>query len=378
MTVRRNIAFVINSLVGGGAERIMCLVAGAIRARYPEHAYSMVLLDDEPRAYAPPDGMTVVDLRVNGGALRSARALIGHFRAARPDVTLSFLTRSNVASVVSGRLLGHRTVISERVNTTSHLGSGPAGIVARATVRLAYPHADQVVAPSEGVADELVARYGVRRERLSVVPNPVDVDGIAEQAREEPAIGIPARFICAVGRLMPNKNHAMLIEAYAAARPDADLVILGDGPLRAELSARATALGVADRVHLPGFVANPHAVLARAAFYVSASNSEGFPNSLVEAMAIGLPVVATNCLSGPSEVLAERPRDAIRGVVEAQHGILVPTGDVDALAGVIARLAADAPMRTRYGAAARARAGSFGIERTVDGFWAAIERALAA
>jgi N-acetylgalactosamine-N,N'-diacetylbacillosaminyl-diphospho-undecaprenol 4-alpha-N-acetylgalactosaminyltransferase len=293
-------------------------------------------------------------------------------------VTLSFLTRSNIASVASGRLLGHRTVISERVNTTSHLGSGPGATVAKATVRLAYPCADQVVAPSAGVADELETRYGVSRHHLSVVPNPVDTCRIAALAAEPPPMPLPERYIVTVGRLMPNKNQRLLLDAYAAARPAADLVILGGGPLREELLSRARDLGVADRVHLLGFVENPYAILARADFYVSASNSEGFPNSLVEAMAVGLAVISTNCPSGPSEILADLPRDTVTGFTLAPHGILVPTGDTTLLAEAIDRLSSDHALRARYGAAARARAEIYGVDRAVDGFWTAIERALAA
>jgi N-acetylgalactosamine-N,N'-diacetylbacillosaminyl-diphospho-undecaprenol 4-alpha-N-acetylgalactosaminyltransferase len=291
---------------------------------------------------------------------------------------MSFLTRSNVASVASGRLLGHRTVISERVNTTSHLGEGAGATIARATVRLAYPYADQVVAPSTGVADELIANYGVDRTVISVVPNPVDTAQIETAAASEPQIVLPPSYIVAVGRLMPNKNIALLLEAYARARPADDLVILGDGPLRQDLGAQAQALGIGERVHMPGFVENPFAVVSRARFYVSASNSEGFPNSLVEAMATGVPVISTNCASGPSEILAECAREEVPGLLEAPHGILVPTGDADAMADAIRRLSADPDRRAAYALAARRRAGAYGLDRAVDGFWTAIEKALAA
>jgi N-acetylgalactosamine-N,N'-diacetylbacillosaminyl-diphospho-undecaprenol 4-alpha-N-acetylgalactosaminyltransferase len=189
---------------------------------------------------------------------------------------------------------------------------------------------------------------------------------------------LPERYIVTVGRLMPNKNQRLLLDAYAAAHPAADLVILGGGPLREELLSRARDLGVADRVHLLGFVENPYAILARADFYVSASNSEGFPNSLVEAMAVGLAVISTNCPSGPSEILADLPRDTVTGFTLAPHGILVPTGDTTLLAEAIDRLSSDHALRARYGAAARARAEIYGVDRAVDGFWTAIERALAA
>jgi N-acetylgalactosamine-N,N'-diacetylbacillosaminyl-diphospho-undecaprenol 4-alpha-N-acetylgalactosaminyltransferase len=197
------------------------------------------------------------------------------------------------------------------------------------------------------------------------------------QRSEPPAVAPAGPYIVAAGRIMPNKNFPLLLRAYAEAAPEARLVILGEGPERGALAALAASLGIADRVDMPGFVANPFAVVARAALYAMPSNAEGFPNGLVEAMACGLPVVATNCASGPSEILAGRSRDAISGRIDVDAGALVPTDDVQAFATALAEVLAE-PRRSACGAKARKCSLAYGVERAAANYWARIEATLRA
>ena len=134
----------------------------------------------------------------------------------------------------------------------------------------------------------------------------------------------------------------------------------------------STGLAIAD---MPGFVTNPFAVVARARAYAMPANAEGFPNGLVEAMACGLPVVATNCASGPSEILADRPRETISGGIEVDAGALVPTDDVPAFAAALHRVLAE-PHRSECGKRARTRSLAYGVDRAAANYWARIEAAL--
>jgi N-acetylgalactosamine-N,N'-diacetylbacillosaminyl-diphospho-undecaprenol 4-alpha-N-acetylgalactosaminyltransferase len=152
---------------------------------------------------------------------------------------------------------------------------------------------------------------------------------------------------------------------------------LGEGPERGALQALAASLGIADRVDMPGFVANPFAVVSRAHVYAMPSNAEGFPNGLVEAMACGVPVVATNCASGPSEILAGRSRDAIGGRIDVDAGALVPTDDVQVFATALVEVLAE-PRRSACGARARDRSLAYGVEQAAANYWARIEAALRA
>ena len=375
MAAKATILFVINSLAGGGAERVLTTILGASapwRDRYDVH---LALLDDEPRAYAVPEWITVTQLDSRhrlGTSIAQLRRLVARLN---PDIALAFLTRANVATAIAMAGRGRPWLISERVNTSAHLGSGAGAIAARAMVRFAYPRARHVIAVSDGVVDDLVQNFGVARDRVSAIANPVDHDAIAAQAAAPSSLAIDGDYVVAAGRLVPNKNFALLVDAFAASGLPHRLVIMGEGPERASLEAQIAAKGLAERVLLPGFVANPFAVLARARLFAMPSNAEGFPNGLVEAMACGLPVVATNCASGPSEILADLPRESIVDARQVPAGALVPPNDIAAFASALREVASE-PRRTAAADAARLRSLDYGVAQATERYWRRIDAAL--
>jgi len=375
MAAKATILFVINSLAGGGAERVLTTILGASapwRDRYDVH---LALLDDEPRAYAVPEWITVTQLDARhrlGTSIAQLRRLVARLN---PDIALAFLTRANVATAIAMAGRGRPWLISERVNTSAHLGSGAGAIAARAMVRFAYPRARHVIAVSDGVVDDLVQNFGVARDRVSAIANPVDHDAIAAQAAAPSSLAIDGDYVVAAGRLVPNKNFALLVDAFAASGLPHRLVIMGEGPERASLEAQIAAKGLAERVLLPGFVANPFAVLARARLFAMPSNAEGFPNGLVEAMACGLPVVATNCASGPSEILADLPREAVVDARQVPAGALVPPNDIAAFASALREVASE-PRRTAAADAARLRSLDYGVAQATERYWRRIDAAL--
>jgi glycosyltransferase involved in cell wall biosynthesis len=206
-------------------------------------------------------------------------------------------------------------------------------------VKRFYPWADVVAGNSQGVAEDLRRVTGLPRERVRILHNPVVTPELQEKARlpvNHPWFGAgQPPVVLAVGRLTKQKDFPTLIRAFARVRQSrpARLIILGEGPDYAQLEALVCELGLKKDVALPGFVENPYAFMSRASLYVLSSRWEGLPTVLIEALYCGPPVVATDCPSGPKEILAD-----------GRHGALVPVGDVEALAEAIeAGLAGETP-----------------------------------
>jgi glycosyltransferase involved in cell wall biosynthesis len=329
---RKRVTFLLNSLADGGAERVMATLLAQSRAECEEFDVSLVLLDRARQDYSIPDWVSTHQLDCRGSVWQSVRQVSKLFAEQRPDVTLSFLTRANVANVWAMR--GQRCVISARINTSAHLAAKPNAAL-RAAVRLTYPRASKVVAVSEDVGKDLSINFGVNPARIVNIPNPVDVAAIARMAREAPPIVIGGPYIVAVGRLYGIKNFPLLLRAVAHAGLPHKVLILGEGPDRELLMSLATAVGLEGRVILPGRLANPFPLIAGADAFALSSNGEGFPNALVEAMALGVPVVAADCPSGPSEIVAGTARGLIGTATLASHGVLTPPNDISEFAAAL-------------------------------------------
>lgn len=338
-----------------------------MRARYE---IILALLDRESPAYTPPDWVEVRELNCGGSMLTSLQKVRALHAEVKPHVSLSFLNRANVVNVLAAK---GACVISERSNASAHL-PGLRNLPARALVSLTYPRADRVIAVSGGVADDLAQNFGVPRNKLVSIANPIDVEAIVARAAAEPSCKPDGDYILAAGRLVKSKNFDLLIRAYAQAGLSEGLVILGEGRERAALEALARDCGVADRVSLPGFSANPYPLMRGAKLFVLSSNDEGFPNALVESMALGTPVIATNCASGPSEILAETERTNVSGLTFAQHGVLTPTNDVRSMTRALSAM--DATRRAEYGARAAARAQAYGPGIAAERYWRVLEEAI--
>jgi len=329
---QKRLAIFLPALYGGGAERTMLNLAEGIAAY--GYATDLVLARAEgPYLAQVPGSVRLVDLKASR-ALFSVPALIRYLRSARPEAMLSALNYANIIALWARRLAGvpRRVVINEQ-NTFSRWKQQLPSLYSQLMPRLLkgfYPWADEIVAVSEGVADDLAQATGIPRERIQVIHNPVvtpELQAKAEAPLEHPwfAAGEPA-VLLAVGRLTVQKDFATLVQAFARVRRahPAQLLILGEGEERPVLEALVRQLGLEHDVSLPGFVANPYAYMARASLFVLSSRWEGLPTVLIEALYCGTPVVATDCPSGPREILRD-----------GQYGQLVPVGDVAALAQAI-------------------------------------------
>jgi N-acetylgalactosamine-N,N'-diacetylbacillosaminyl-diphospho-undecaprenol 4-alpha-N-acetylgalactosaminyltransferase len=303
----QNIVFVINSLEGGGAEKVICNWLAEMESVFIQsHSkVTLILLDDLPEANIAPYYINKITLNSKGKILLSYKSLKDALVINKPDIIFSFLNRSNVICTIIGRQLHIPTIISERSNTSQHFNKSLKGKLSKLIVRTIYPKASKVIAVSEGVRHDLVANFRVQNERCITLHNAYNTDQLIEKSKIKIQPYLPENsFIIAIGRLHSIKNFELLINAYAQSNINIPLFILGEGPLQKKLQNQIDSLGCADKIFLKGYQTNPYPYIQKAAFMVSTSNAEGFPNAIVEALCLGTPVVATNCDSGPAEILA--------------------------------------------------------------------------
>lgn len=326
------IAVFLPSLRGGGAERVMLNLALGFCEQGVET--DMVLAQAEgPYLDELPAEISVVDLKAP--RIRNAvRPLMAYLKQQQPTGLLSSMAHANMMAVLAKQLSRSPTrVVATLHNTLSqkmpaqnffwrHFGPS--------LMRQFYMRADAVVAVSHGVANDACQVTGFPEKRMQVIYNPVITDELyrrADEAIDHPWFepGQPPVLI-SVGRLNRQKDYGLLIRSFALIREKmpARLLILGEGEERATLESLIAELDLNDSIALPGFVANPYALMKRAAAFVLSSGWEGLPTVLIEALALGVPLVSTDCPSGPHEIL--------KG---GSLGKLVPVGDAAALAGAV-------------------------------------------
>lgn len=303
-------------------------------------------------------------------ALLRVEALASFLASHAPRSLYSGGPHENAAAWLAKRLSGARTrlVFSEH-NTLSRehtYGRGRHLLAIPPMVRLTYATADAVVAVSTALADHVAVHNGLPRSAIQVIYNPAVPDDLALRAAaplDHPwfAPGAPP-VVLGAGRLTAAKDFATLVRAFALVRKqrDARLVIIGCAKTEkktvkrhAELTALARQLGIVDDIALPGFTANPYAYMARAAVFALSSRQEGLPTVLIEALACGCPCVATDCPSGPSEILDE-----------GRYGRLAPVGDAAAMAAAIVQ-SLDAPPDREHLKAAAER---FSVGPAIDAY----------
>jgi glycosyltransferase involved in cell wall biosynthesis len=373
--VRRKVCFVLPSLAGGGAERVAVEILNALDPAAWDR--SMYLFAKEgPYLEQVADG---VHLAGGQSASRFARwrELRRFIASTQPDVVMVFLSYFTVLSAVRMATTRTRVVLNQGTPVSAFLTDIDYGWrrpwrrrVFAAATRIGYAAADMVIATSRGVADDLTAAFGIDPAQVRVIPNPVDLDAVRAAAGESIAdgdgSGLVAPLIVAAGRLADVKNYPLLIDALAMVRTrvPARLLVLGQGDRLEELRRLAAERGVGEAISWCGFQANPWKYIARADVFASTSRYEGFGNVLAEAMACGVPVVATRS-AGTEDVV----RDGV-------NGLLVPHS-AEIVASALSRLLINRAERDRMAEAARASADRFARPVVARAYQAAFVEALA-
>ncbi len=328
----KHIAMFLPALWGGGAERTMLYLCQGLA----EHGYKVDLVLSQaegPYLSEIPACVRLIELNSRHRSflltLSSLPALVRYLRTERPYTLITAL-HANIIALWARRLAGfpQKVVIVEQ-NTFSHQNQVLPrwySLLMTQLVRWVYPWADEIVGVSKGVTDDLSDVLRVPRDRIKIIYNPI-ITPLLRAKIEAPFShpwflpGSPP-VILGIGRLSEQKDFGTLLHAFARVRGirPSRLLILGEGENREELESLVRKLDLVRDVSMPGFVTNPYPFLARASLFVLSSKWEGLPTVLVEAMYCGTPVIATDCPSGPREILAE-----------GRYGQLIPVGDIPAL-----------------------------------------------
>jgi glycosyltransferase involved in cell wall biosynthesis len=354
---KRRLLFYTHALVGGGGERVWALVASGLSRRGHEVGFAVDFAADDNEHLIAPELRRFVLGRNHASATRALAKVLAQ---ERPEIAFSAIGASNVKLLAAKALSGWRgaAVLSAhgRIDAESRL----LGRLSYAATALTSRLSACTIAVSDNLHRYLVDHFHADRGRVITIHNGIALppatslpDSAALAARDDVVLGI--------GRLVPEKGFASLIDAFAKSKRAQRLILLGEGPERMRLEDQIARHRLSPRVELRGYLKEPWPVFSQAKMLALSSRSEAFGNVLVEALAHGLPVVATRC-GGPQEILDD-----------GRFGRLVPIDDCNAMACAIDESLADPGDPARH----RARAEVFSLDRALDRFEELIERILA-
>lgn len=360
---------VISSLNAGGAERVLSILANA----WTEQGNEVTIITFELPHYksfyplSPKVRLYNLDLLNRGtkNSLIKAFKVLRRFRILRKtikdqkaDCIISFMDTVNILTIISTIGLKVPVIISERVDPHHH----PIGLFKDFLRKLTYPLANHVVVQTTQVKNYFSKKL---HNVISIIPNPVSKPS---NDLQETTVDFENKKIIAIGRLDPQKGFDLLLQAFGIVHnqhPDWELVVWGEGNERRILEALRDRLGLRSYVQFPGLTKNVYQALSRGSLFVLSSRYEGFPNSLCEAMATGLPAVAFDCGSGPIDI--------IRHEID---GLLAPAQNVEFLANAMLKLVQNVELRKQYGNRAKEITERFSLSNILAKWNAAIDIAM--
>ena len=344
---RKRLMFYINTLGTGGAERVMTQLAN----RFSAEEYDVMLALSFPvaeehflaesvkKVYLEEEKLEQSRLMRNITRIKKLRALCKDFR---PDVLISFMAEPNFRAVMATIGLPIKNIISVRNDPNREY----SGTIGRIVGKYLLPLADGCVFQTE----QAKAWFPKRLQKKSTIIMNAVAELFFNVQRENP------KDIVVIGRLSKQKNHEMLIRAFARIAdkyPEENLQLYGKGDLEDQLRQLISELGLENRVFLNGATGQVPLVLKNAGIFVLPSDYEGMPNALLEAMAAGVPSISTDCPCGGPAML----------IRQEENGLLVPVGDVDALASAMERMLSDAAFAEKLGCTARKDAEAYRPEK---------------
>jgi len=331
--MKKKLSILIYSLAGGGAEKVVSILVNNIQYEYEIELFLM----NDTIVFDIPINIKIKYLEnsmpTESGIMKLIKLPLLAFRykkLSNSDISLSFMNRGNYINIIA-KLFGmkSKTIVNERSMPSLQHKDGLQGIINRFLIKKLYKRADAVISNSYGNADDLLQNFYV--QNVKIVNNPFDILKIEELSSENVDFDFSKFTFITVGRLDKGKNHRVLIDAIKDI--DAQLIIIGDGELKNQLYEYIKELKLSHKVFLLGFNKNPYKYLSKSNVFVFSSLHEGFPNVLVEALACNLPIISTDCKSGPREILSASGKLSLNlnSIEMVDYGILTPLNDVYSL-----------------------------------------------
>lgn len=362
------IVFLINSMAGGGAERVLSILLKNLSRNNRE--FFLVVLEDKFNYEIPKDIKVIkLFLELESGFKKIFGIFFGAIKLKnivkdnQIDIVVSFLGRSNYTNVLA-KIFGssHKVYISERINPSEmHSGKGFNSIFNRFLTKKLYKKADLIISNSLGTKNSLINDFFINPEKIKVIYNPINIKEIQTlsqvklERKYQEIFNYPV--IINVARFNKQKGQEYLIRAFKDVKKEiskAKLLILGEGELENELKNLTKKLELKNDVLFLGWQKNPFKFLAKAKVFVLSSLCEGFPNTLTEAMACGVPVVSTNCSSGPNEIIKN-----------GESGFLVPVGNKELLTEAIIKILNNLSLGEKFSENGKERVKNFSKEKII-------------
>ena len=388
--MKPKLAIFITRLDGGGAEKVVCLLLEALKNRYDIHVILTVLTPNMPVI----DGIKVffVTKTQHAAWLNFAKIPFLAYRYKRYleqneiPISLSFLFRPNLIATAA-RLLGWRgkVIVSERSSPIAHYSSfGKSGKLILFLIRKLYPKADLILPNSYGTRNVLEKDLNIKTQ-YQVIYNPLDIEKTHAEAQRDPlsknAFFDPFdaknhvvkrfKYVC-ISNLHIYKNQQLIVKAMDKLRDlNIELWLIGGGTEEANLRQLVKKLNLEDRIYIVGYDPQGLIYMKNADCFVTGTNVEGFPNAQIEALCLGLPVISTDCMSGPRELLAPDTNCDFmlsEGYEKAEFGILTTVNDVDALAAAMKEIYENNTLRETYQNRGKKRAEDFSKNIIIEEF----------
>jgi len=334
----KKIIFVLPSLAGGGAEKKAIILLNYFYKC--EYSLSLVLFKKEGVRFEEiPEGIEIIDFKKKhpSGVFKLIIKLGLLFKKERPDKVISFIEYSNVITLIAKVLFHIRCeiIISEESLPQFYLENARFKHIRKFLMPYFYNIADIIVCGTDYLKDYISHLRRVDKDKVIRIYNPINIENIQKLSKEK--VDHPFlekrrqgfNLIIAVGRISYEKRYDVLLEAFAKIikEVNAGLLILGDGDLLPQLLELKDKLQIGENVDFIGYVSNPYAWMANSDLFIMTSQWEGFGNVIIEAMAVGTPVVSSDCPFGPKEIISD-------GI----NGLLAPIGDIEKISRIVIQL----------------------------------------